>query len=77
MSVKVTCESDQGLEGIVRIIRVEIKDDNGSDCNEIENRVFNKLSDKEYNTNEYNWEIEVKSDISIEVGCEINDVSVR
>lgn len=77
MNVKVTCESDQGLEGIVRIMSVEIEDDDRNDCNEIEKRVFNALADKEYNTNEYDWENEVKSDISNELRCEINDISVN
>lgn len=76
MVVEVKFESDQGLEGIVRIAEINIKNEDGKKECALENEVWNKLSDKEYNTNIDEWEKECKLDISRIVGCNIEDVTV-
>lgn len=76
MVVEVKFESDQGLEGIVRIAEINIENEDGKKEYALEKEVWNKLSDKEYNTNTDEWEKECKLDISRIVGCNIEDVTV-
>ena len=76
MVVKAKFESDQGLEGIVRIAEINIENEDGKKECALENEVWNKLSDKEYNTNIDEWEKECKLDISRIVGCNVKDVTV-
>lgn len=76
MVVEAKFESDQGLEGIVRIAEINIENEDGKKEYALEKEVWNKLSDKEYNTNTDEWEKECKLDISRIVGCNIEDVTV-
>lgn len=76
MVVEAKFNSDQGLEGIVRIAEIDIENEDGTKEYALEEEVWNKLSDKEYNTNIDEWEKECKLDILRIVGCNIEDITV-
>ena len=76
MEIKVKCFSDQGLEGIVRICEMDIEDNKINNDKATNDKVFNVLGQKEYNTTKDNWREEVVNDIRVCIGDITEDIDV-
>ena len=72
--IRVWYESDQKLEGVVRISEVDVDDLGDSD--KVENEIFNKLAEREYFTEVPNWSDEIKKDISNLIGCSSDVIEI-
>lgn len=54
---------------------IEIETDNESD-RDLEDRIYDRLADKEYNTDDIEWKDDLKKDVAIEANCDVSCVEI-
>ena len=75
MYIKVFVEPYKELEGLKRIEYIEIETDNESD-RDLEDTIYDRLADKEYNTDDIEWKDDLKKDVAIEANCDVSCVEI-
>ncbi len=75
MYIKVFVEPYKELEGLKGIEYIEIETDNESD-RDLEDRIYDRLADKEYNTDDIEWKDDLKKDVAIEANCDVSCVEI-
>ncbi len=77
MNIKVACSSNQGLSGVARIDTIDIEMSDGKSNNELSDRIFNTLAEREYFVENDGWEKQLKKDIVEITRCDLNDIEIE
>lgn len=74
--IKIGSKLDQNLKDIVRIYEVADESYAGNVEEELNNKIFKVLAEREYYTEVEDWRNEVKNDVAEVIGCNADDIQV-